>query len=189
LFVNRCPRKKGGDKKMYQLISDYLHKKKPGLLQLEELANINLCDLWVIANNIELRIQKGSEGLLRLKAPTLVYATFGLDQFKKLEPLLCSAEITYSTTYYPPYYYKRQGNKWLVTLELECAFAYAVTIVLQDFSFTCGKIAICDTPVEFICSGGTGQDGYDNWTRGFSLIGENRMQMMKLLIQKMSKAR
>jgi hypothetical protein len=137
-----------------------------------------------------LHVHNGEKDSFVIESPTLVSAPFTEAEFKELEPFLREKRLSYTTRHIPPYYYKDQGNKWLIELELDCYYDRGTTsITLMEFGASYGKIIINGIAVAISHSGGTGKEPgtWVDFTTGFHLAGLPRIAAMRSMIESMQR--
>jgi hypothetical protein len=135
-----------------------------------------------------LHIHSGDKDSFIIESPTVVSSPFTGAEFHELETLLREKHLTYTTRHIPPYYYKDQGNQWLIELELDCYYGLGTTsITLVEFGGSYGKIRINGIEVTISHSSGTGKEPGTlvDFTTGFQLAGHARIAAMRSLIESM----
>jgi len=97
-----------------------------------------------------------------------------------LEALMRQYALHYKVEHYPPHYWKDQGNKWSIGLELSTLhLTRRAKITLVEFGCSYGTIRINDeVDVTISHSGGTGGD----MASCFHLVGDKRFVALKSLI-------
>lgn len=155
-------------------------------MTLAEAQERNLLTMW----RRTLHIQSDEKTSFLIQNPTVVCSPFTIVEFQELETLLREKRLPYTTRHTPPGYYKDQGNRWLIELELDCSHRQGTaSLTLVEFGGSYGTIKINGIDVAISHSGGTGKEPgtWTDFTTGWNLAGLARSAVVRSLIESMER--